>query len=743
MNADARFNESDLNDFKSSEITSLSLFSSAAELSPKLMKFLSSCKPPIVASLNKAELAMCNRMVKKKATQELMSLSDVHGHYVNKQETYFSPKSMVVEKQTPSGVEKMVIQGSPWVAPAHLVKDYPGIQFMVGMAITILKREDKMVSVHYDGRPYQELSYTGVDSTCLQGFGQVLVSFIHSYFAERRNTGQGREFINELFCAIGALSKEDYFRLQYELACGPFNHCFSWSDRRVVHASRLEKGKMVKRRAIQLTPLNEYNITCAKYMYLTGVKKLYEKAFVDVSNSPTVAPINEKEKLGTYLPVWIGAIPNAFNVPKAGVDLTPAKAYEFMQMCRLQRQTDEKGLSAWSSGFGACGNPTKLQLRLNKKLSLIMGQILSGQYTRVVLIDEKESDIEPVIAQLTKWSVSNSTFREARNKCPFVFRVARTQYVMIGKFPEYCTSSETFLRGDCVIMFADAPPTIASAKEWAKVDLACQKGVNAMLSPYEEKAKREKEGITFVVSTHVFTRTFFPPRDAKEVREPSFFNYHVFTLGSAHNMMAYLCTSPNLWFAASDGSSAYALAAVKGDEVREHDFFSRVCEHNARRSAFFLTPQFFFNAKLNLLRHIVGKTMNFVTGMVTDNFGVDITDVVQDFSLDGTSTAAGAPSLIFDDDEEELEGIVDGDDLDVDVSEEIEEPPRRVKPLHTMEEIRRMVPSGDVNEYIEATKHLRTATVASTVKPIPDAGQVADDHPPDTHVVTTDRKSVV
>lgn len=657
ITAPPRFSAADISGWRVSEIKDLSVSSQVTKLSDKLSKFRTEKK--IMFELSPSEMQICQELVLSKGRDELIGLADVHGHYLNKTECYFNRSGLVVQTPSVEEVKQEIVPASPWVAPPKLVKEYPGIQLLVGMAITVLTREDGEIRVHYEAKPYQELAFTGVDATSLQGFGAVLVAFLGPFFKGRKHVGQGREFINELFQAIGALSKEEYVALQVALARGPFNHCFVWSRMSVIKDVR-QKAKPGAVATV-FSPVNSFTHSDPDSMFIDAVKPAYKSSFDDKSNSPTVVEIQKTTRIGKIVPFWMAAIPNSYKVPKSGRDLTPAKVHEYMTMCRAQRKTDEKGLSAWSSGFGACGNPTKVQLRLNKKLSIIMGQVYSKSHKRVVVVDDSTSDAGSLIAQLTRWILNNDSFKASMDITSWVFRVQRSDFNLLRQYPHRTTTSDTPVEGDCIIFFPNFSPTIASATEWAKVDRQCQESFADLLSPYQYLEERQKVKITFMIYSHVLTRTVFPPfNSADDKRDPSFNTFFVFTLGSAHNMMALMSTSVDVHFAASEGESPYQLSLAKGNPLTETTFFDMVCEHNARRSSFFLSPQYYFNAKLNLLRHIPGKTIDFVTGVTTDTIGIDVTSVVKDLDIELAKVANDRSVRYEYDSDDEDPGLPDG-----------------------------------------------------------------------------------
>jgi len=222
--AKARFEISELAQFGKGELQELTIINPGVVVSKKVTEF---CKAKKIEVANAAEVALILEYKQKLATQAIMSVSDVHGYYLNKQDSYYSEQGLVlVEKEG----DNTTLKAQPWIAPAELIKAYPGIQWIVGMTIACVKRTEHGLEEQRETKLYEMSGFTGLNYTQMSTFAKFVIALIGRDFDATPNTGNGREFINELFAAIGRLSTVEYLMLHRSLVIGPFSECFEWSE---------------------------------------------------------------------------------------------------------------------------------------------------------------------------------------------------------------------------------------------------------------------------------------------------------------------------------------------------------------------------------------------------------------------------------------------------------------------------------------------------------------------------------
>jgi len=157
-----------------------------------------------------------------------MSVADVHGYYLNTQSNYFSPEGLVLPSKVEEEVE--VIPAAPWVAPVAIIPNLPGISWLVGMTLACVKRTNLGLEVFVEDKLYQQAQFTGLEYTALTRLAGTIIAFIGGHFEQTKNTGNGREFINELYTAYGKLTKVQYLLLQWSMNSGPLSPCFNWGE---------------------------------------------------------------------------------------------------------------------------------------------------------------------------------------------------------------------------------------------------------------------------------------------------------------------------------------------------------------------------------------------------------------------------------------------------------------------------------------------------------------------------------
>jgi len=312
-------------------------------------------------------------------------------------------------------------------------------------------------------------------------------------------------------------------------------------------------------------------------------------------------------------PVWIAAIPTSADIP---VSRDFPDASQFMALCRVQRQTDEKGLSAWSSGFGASGNPTKMQLRLQKKLSIVLGLLFTMKESETLIIfDDQRVEIPVLNAQLNEWKKHKN---EVLGSKQWKFYVPTSDYRISQQIPAVVTSQATWTGPFHLLYFPNLSLEVPKISEWAKIEQAQLGSLTSLLGVNIDKNHRKGTHV------HVYTQIYSPRM---------FDLFAVYTVGSAHNMMGLMSTLDSFDFAKSEGG-VWDLGVDNVAKITQKEFVSRVMLHNAARSSFFLNGKYYFNPRLNLLRHIEGKTVDFVTGYLEDIIGIDVEvekDLIEDF----------------------------------------------------------------------------------------------------------------
>jgi len=424
----------------------------------------------------------------------------------------------------------------------------------------------------------------------------------------------------DLFSAISSLPREEYAALHVALAEGPLNKCFVW------------KEKIIKDGKTILRPVSEKKADNKSY-YCYGVLKEYEACFSDISAGPTGKLCLAKDRSGSILPIWVAKLPLTVEVPE---ERTFAAAAEFMTLCRNQRQTDEKGLSCWSSGFGACGNPTKMQLRMQKKLSMIIGCLLKMDKASCLYIsDDMTNELPLVHAQLLEWRKHNATLSDRLWYFVVPSSASKVMSSLKGHVATYIPSTS----GNHLMYFPNFAPEFSKKSEWDKVEKQSELFLKNLLGDNFDEASRKGNQV------HVYSQV---------LSKVSFSQFTVFTIGSAHNMMGLMTSDEAFSFASCQGEKIWDVELQRVTKVTSEEFIFRTMSHNASRSTFFLNGMYYFNAKLNMLRHIPGKTMDFVIGVLDDIQGIDVVyDETRDPDFVDGSQSGGEEHELEDDSSDE------------------------------------------------------------------------------------------
>jgi len=164
---------------------------------------------------------------------------------------------------------------------------------------------------------------------------------------------------------------------------------------------------------------------------------------------------------------------------------------------------------------------------------------------------------------------------------------------------------------DCTrIIFPEPSATAAKASEWEKMDMQAEIFLKEKY-PIVKVEGRERENEHVIIGTLLLSERYFQAHNCK-----------VFAFGSLHNMYGYL-SNRRFFCAVSNGKSEYHLDRVELEPQNAAKFKSTSCVHNGYRTGYFLEPKFFFNEKLNFLRHLKGKMINFDSAELEDATGND------------------------------------------------------------------------------------------------------------------------
>jgi hypothetical protein len=609
--ATARFAESALTPLSDAQIKQLNVSSGLIELSEAVRNFRE--KYGIKGILHSSERTICNKVLADRRSSALTTPLDVHGSLLSKEPCYYSPKGLVLPKS------QTILEPKIWITPEGMLSGYPGIERLAAMILLAVKRTANGLEENTDSARFDSLvKFDGFSGAHMSEFATVVIGILGPFFTGTRYTGNGRDFASSLLVVLSELTKETYLGLQFAMMRGPLNPCFEWAEKR-------EKGLFKK----------QFN--GSPNMVIRSVKEKFAKSFVDVHAMNEVISFSQKAGViinKEFFPVFAKSLPMSFTHPKI---VSFHKAAEFLQICRVQRQADEKGLSGFSSSVGACGNPTKAQLRFQKQLTIILGALSQLKEGSTLYIHtETSSDIAILEMQMGLWQ---DVIPELRKTYRFV--VAK-QSQAIHTCKNY-TSNYTSIDGDVLLYLSPPAQMIAKETEWAKVEAYYDKYIKSLMTVTAK--------VQVIALTHVMSEKLFP-------------DHYIYTLGSAHNMIGVLSNRP-VFVGSSDGSSEYAFKPVPLVAQDAQSFLARVVEHNVMRSAHMIYATYHFNPMLNFLRHQKEKVIDFVTGTVDDLVGVlQSTADLEEFEEDDVDDEEEIDEEgVYDPDEEE-EGDEDGDDAD-------------------------------------------------------------------------------
>jgi len=593
-----------LHQFNQKQLKELLKYSPVSVINPALTEF---CKSRKIVEYNAAEFSMLQAQIVKKRNEELTTVEDVHGHLLATKNNYYSEKGLVIETPTETEVVKTVLKPQPWIVPQGVVKEFPGIQYIIGVTLACLSNTKNGLVINKEDKFYSLVP--GLDQAGLMYFANIVKDTLEGFFATTQFHGNGRIFIQQLFDAFAAIGKEGYLMMHLMLARGPLAHCFNW-------------GILQSNGTITSAIFNRHQ---QANWVVTAIKSDYSNCFVNAAKAPGAEQVQQNFPFGKLLPLFVNALPLKPIVPR--ID-SMDKATEFMQACRAQRQSDEKGLSAYSGGYGACGNPTKAQLRFQKLLTLILGSLfVLEQGKRLVIFNEKKSENEYLDKLIQHWQLHCETIRHKT----YVFHMSTTQILGARIDSSRFTTSEKVIKGDRVLILTNVAPVSTKKGSWSFTDNTVKANLETMMGTTVEGA--DESGIHITLLMPIQSETIFrtQPNDTVKEKPTGFF---VYALGSLHNMHGVVSTEAFLPVATSDGTSLYQLALKKKVPLKIKEFYDRVVANNLGRSLFYLAPKYYFSPELNVLRRLPGKTFDWLE-LKLESDGIDIQNdltTMSDFS---------------------------------------------------------------------------------------------------------------
>jgi len=272
--AEPRFTSSELVGWSPKDLRSLMISSSLIESSLAIKIFRRNHR--IDQDLTGVEQAIIQQCITKQAQSGINSVVDVHSHYLKLSECIFAPAGMVVAAKQKMGPSKpFIVPATLWLTPVELSSPKPGIEWLVGMAITCLQRSEGALIPFYEAKAYQTLNFTSLEPEQLITFAHVLISYIGPFFTGKKNSGNGRAFIAELFAAFNQLSKVDYLLMHLAVCEGPLSRCFEWGLRTT---GRNKNGKVVH----GVQPIDA-RVPGKPQQVILSVKPKYVKSFFERS----------------------------------------------------------------------------------------------------------------------------------------------------------------------------------------------------------------------------------------------------------------------------------------------------------------------------------------------------------------------------------------------------------------------------------------------------------------------------
>jgi len=359
----SRFEIKDLKGWSVSDLRKLSLSSEIVNDNSKNVAFRS--KHSVTGVLRPSERQLIMTAIAALGKKELASVSNVQQHYMDKEPTWFSVKG--IEGHTP-------MRADAWVVPPHLESSKPAVPQVIGMllALTDVTSEGEMTAKE-SFAPLLPFAYENLNVSGMAAAAPVMTTLVEKELQSYGKVQGGRDLVDKLYDTVSGLAPEEFLLLHYVISCGPFVDHFNWGKM----TTETTKNRETKKKTVKtvIVPLNPKTPGFVPGEVIISVKAQFNDYWTDFSECPTAKMMRKRGDKLSKIFVWSKGMTPSFLTPTLQ-SLTFAKAYKYMNECRNFRGTDEKGLSGWSCGFGASGNPTKLQTRLNRKLALILGAML-------------------------------------------------------------------------------------------------------------------------------------------------------------------------------------------------------------------------------------------------------------------------------------------------------------------------------------------------------------------------------
>jgi len=580
-----RFQEINLKGWSQSDLNRLTNSGKHTQNIEKVTKFREAFE--ITEVLYPLEKALILSLIGQLSEEALTKVSDVHQYYQNNCPIYYSPEGLMARE---------TVKADAWLKPVHLETQKPSSAFVMGMtlAMTDVNHEGKMAP-KADFAPLIPLKLEEVNVAGMTAVAPLVVALLEDKVKELGKVAGGRDLVDRLNDTVRELPKEDYLMLHYLLCAGPFSDHFVWG--RYVPEKKLEKGKVIITSVLK--PLRTRNPGYRVDEVITAVKKKYEDHYTDMSDCTTVVSMKKAGQAILKVFLWSKGFVPKFQVPAINEQTFPI-VYRFMNDCRTFRGTDEKGLSGWSCGFGNCGNPTKQQTRLQRKLTILMGAMTDPTKVGPVIVNDEMINEMPLLsAQIQLWKMKMGKSREVLFVTP-VTSSRINELLGSSRYEAQSSHQATY------VYFPEPSVVATKASEWAKTDVQSEM-LRDKIFPIGEK--RDTVMPHVIYATTILSSCWFTRNDLK-----------VYTLGSLHNMYAYV-SNEEMYCIQSNGTSEFANARVELKAATISSFLSTVCSHNGHRNGYFLDPRYYFNPKLNMLRHIKGKQFDFQACEVIDIAG--------------------------------------------------------------------------------------------------------------------------
>jgi len=443
------------------------------------------------------------------------------------------------------------------------------------------------------------LSYENLNVTGLAAVAPVLTNLVEEPLKGKGKVQGGRDLIDKLHDTLNEMPSEEYLMMHYLMSSGPFVDQFDWG--RMTLQKKKDKTSKKNVRVISLTPIENKKPGFTEGEVILSVKPQFAGNWTDYSECATAKTMKRRGDLIERVYVWSKGFDLKFLTPTLKA-MSFSSVYKYMNHCRNFRGTDEQGLSGWGCGFGASGNPNRLQARLNRKLALILGAMMDNKGGPVIVEDAQENELIFLKTYTDLWSSKSSLIKRE-----VFFKCANTSLTLCQSLGDSRFTNQSSKLATNFI-FPNLVNQTSKASEWAKTDAAM---TNFLESYFPSKQLKEEES-HLIVSALLYSEVFFKSEKCA-----------VYGFGAQHNMYGYLSNQPVV-VASCTGETEWEISAVKLPSKTIPDFLKTVCVHNGHRTGYFLNPQYFFNPQMNFLRHVPGKTIDLEKGTVLDVIGYSI-----------------------------------------------------------------------------------------------------------------------